>query len=52
MAAPDPHLDPAGRWRLLVVLSVAEFLAMTLWFSASAVVPQLTAELGLTPVPQ
>ncbi|WP_017326060.1 MFS transporter [Synechococcus sp. PCC 7336] len=30
------------KWRNLLLLSVAELLAMALWFSASAVVPQLT----------
>ncbi len=32
------------KWRSLAVLVVGEFLAMGLWFSASAVVPQLTEE--------
>jgi MFS family permease len=36
------------KWRHLVLLATAELLAMTLWFSASAVVPQLTAEWGLS----
>jgi len=36
------------KWRVLIWLSVASMLAMALWFSASAVVPQLTAEWGLT----
>ncbi len=38
-----PHL----KWRNLGYLVAAELLAMALWFSASAVVPQLTAEWGL-----
>jgi hypothetical protein len=33
----------------LGLIALAELLAMTLWFSASAVVPQLTAEWSLTP---
>ena len=33
---------------MLGLLSVAQLLAMTLWFSATAVVPQLAAELSLT----
>ncbi|SER42534.1 MFS transporter [Natrinema salaciae] len=33
----------ASRYRVLLVLAVAELLAMTLWFSASAVGPELTA---------
>ena len=36
------------KWRVLIWLSVASMLAMALWFSASAVVPQLTAEWSLT----
>lgn len=35
--------DPPGRWRALGWLATAMFLAMTTWFSASAVVPQLRA---------
>lgn len=34
-------------WRMLAWLSVAEFLGMTLWFSATAVVPALAAEFRL-----
>ncbi len=37
-----------GKGRNLLLLAVAELLVMALWFSASAVVPQLTAEWGLT----
>ena len=40
------------KWRILWLLSIAELLAMTLWFSASAVVPQLTTEYALTPTEQ
>jgi MFS family permease len=36
--------DPAERWRVLVVLGVGELLAMSPWFSASAVAPLLTGE--------
>lgn len=35
---------PGGRWRALVLLSLAELLGMSLWFSASAVVPALRVE--------
>ena len=38
----------ARKWRHLGLLSIAELLAMGLWFSASAVVPQLTVEWGLS----
>ncbi len=37
-----------GKWRNLWLLSLAQLLAMALWFSASAVVPQLTAEWNLS----
>src|SRR5437660_1340345 len=37
-----------GRWRALVILGAAELLAMSLWFSASAVAPALRAEWSLT----
>lgn len=33
-----------GRWRALVLLSLAELLGMSLWFSAAAVVPALRNE--------
>jgi len=42
--SPD-HAEPQeplpGKWRNLAVLSVAQVLAMSVWFSASAVAPQL-----------
>jgi MFS family permease len=37
-----------AKWRNLVLLMAAELLAMGLWFSASAVVPQLTEAWGLS----
>lgn len=40
--------QPPGRWRALVLLSLAELLGMSLWFSASAVVPALRLEWNLT----
>jgi MFS family permease len=36
-----------ARWRQLVVLSLAELLALSLWFSASAVLPALRREWAL-----
>ena len=36
------------KWRNLSLLAIAELLAMCLWFSASAVVPQLTLEWDLS----
>jgi MFS family permease len=41
----DGHAE--GRWRALALLSAAVVLAMTTWFSASAVVPQLRADWDL-----
>ncbi len=38
----------SGKWANLGLLAVAELLAMALWFSASAVVPQLTSEWSLS----
>jgi MFS family permease len=36
------------RWRALALLSIAELLGMSLWFSASAVVPSLRADWHLS----
>ncbi len=38
---------PSGKWRSLSLLALAEVLALTLWFSATAVVPALQAGYGL-----
>jgi MFS family permease len=38
----------ASKWASLAVLALCQVAAMALWFSASAVVPALTAEYGLT----
>ena len=38
----------SARWRALVLLSLAELLGMSLWFSASAVVPALRHEWTLS----
>ena len=40
--------DPGGKWRTVGLLALAELLAMSVWFSASAVVPQLTSEWSLS----
>jgi MFS family permease len=50
-ARSERHVTPAaprGKWRTLSFLAMAEMLAMALWFSASAVVPQLRAEWNLS----
>ena len=44
---PETKESPR-RWRALVVLAAGELLCMSLWFSASAVVPSIRAEWGLT----
>ena len=48
---PDQDTTQApssARWRALVLLSLAELLGMSLWFSASAVVPALSIEWNLS----
>jgi hypothetical protein len=40
--------QPGSRWRTLTLLAIAELLAMSLWFSGSAVVPALTREWHLS----
>jgi MFS family permease len=44
----DGTLETSGKVRSLAMLSVAEVLAMSVWFSASAVVPQLQNEWSLS----
>jgi MFS family permease len=44
MTEPHPR-----RWHALTLLSIAELLGMSLWFSGSAVVPALTREWQLSP---
>src|SRR5215203_3736499 len=46
MTHPHPR-----RWHALALLSLAELLGMSLWFSGSAVVPALTREWQLSPSP-
>lgn len=41
-----------GKWRTLWLLALAELLGMAVWFSASAVVPALTAAWALSPAGQ
>ncbi len=40
--------ESPGRWRALALLAAAELLAMSLWFSASASVPAIQKEWGLS----
>jgi MFS family permease len=48
LQAPQVGLDPPTRWRLLAVLGLGELLAMSPWFSASAVAPLITVQLNLS----
>ena len=47
-ASAQTGQDPTGRWVTLHWLGVATLLSMTTWFSATAVVPQLRVEWGLS----
>lgn len=42
------NLDNKQKWRVLLLLALAELLGMAVWFSASAVVPLLTETWQLT----
>lgn len=42
-----PEVSTTARWYQLALISLVELLVMTLWFSASAVVPQLRIEWAL-----
>ncbi|HSJ23384.1 MAG TPA: MFS transporter [Longimicrobiales bacterium] len=47
-SAPSAATDePAGRWVILSLLGVTQFLGMSLWFTASATASQLAALWGL-----
>jgi MFS family permease len=46
----DGHAD--GRWRILLLVGFAELFVMTLWFSASAVSPELAELWGLSAAEQ
>ncbi|MCP4422277.1 MAG: MFS transporter [Chloroflexi bacterium] len=43
-----PQLNTKEKWRILLLLSLAELLGMAVWFSASAVVPALTEAWNLS----
>ncbi|MBA2669443.1 MAG: MFS transporter [Gemmatimonadetes bacterium] len=43
MSTPSIQTQSSRRWRILLLLSLAELLGMSLWFTASAVAPQLQA---------
>ena len=48
----QPLHSSATKWTNIALLAIAQALAMSLWFSASAVAPQLAVEWGLTPSQQ
>jgi MFS family permease len=43
----ESGVDRRAAWRMLAALAAAEFLGMTLWFSATAAAPALVAEFRL-----
>lgn len=47
--AGKPHIAAGVAWRMLAALAAAEFLGMTLWFSATAVTPVLVDEFQMSP---
>ncbi|MFC1661739.1 MFS transporter [Gemmatimonadota bacterium] len=47
ISSPDGH---PGRWRVLALLSLAELLVMSVWFTASAIGPELQARWNLSGV--
>jgi MFS family permease len=47
-AGGPPPAPDHGRWRILAILSLAELLAMSLWFAANAAAPQLALRWHLT----
>ena len=40
--------EPAGRWRILTVLAVAELLGMAVWFAGNVVAPELKIRWALS----
>ena len=45
---PQHPLTPTGKTRSVALLCVAEIAAMSLWFVSAAVLPEMTAEAGLS----
>jgi MFS family permease len=46
--ARKPRDGGSTAWRMLAALAMAEFLGMTLWFSATAVTPALVADFAMS----
>jgi MFS family permease len=49
MDSKQARPNPNERWRMLILLSIALVLAQSIWFSASAIIPQLRSTWELTP---
>jgi MFS family permease len=49
VSRPAHEEESIGRWRALALLAVTLVMAMSTWFSASAVIPQLRETWGLSP---
>jgi MFS family permease len=47
VTAEPSSAEPAARWRILGLLAFAQFLGMSLWFTASAIAVQLATLWGL-----
>lgn len=47
-SVPGPSDTHPERWRVLLLLALAELLGMSLWFSGSAIAPQLQERWSLT----
>ena len=46
---PLIQVEMTAPWRMLAVVSLAQLLGMTLWFSATAVTPLLITEFNIAP---
>jgi MFS family permease len=49
MNLEETGANPNQRWRVLILLSIALVFAQSIWFSASAIIPQLRTAWELTP---
>jgi MFS family permease len=52
MAGGGMTPQPAGKFTAVALIAIAQLAAMALWFSASAIVPTLAAEFGLSRLAQ
>src|SRR5712671_3020683 len=49
LTTPETVAEDPRRWRMLVLIALAELLGMSVWFAANAVAPQLAARWALSP---